>query len=157
MKREVKSSEIKEIVLNPAYLTNDDFKTIEIQGFPVRWMREDEGSDKEIFTLLVDDWIPCSERLPENELDVEITYIREHYLTGEKLYLTARAFYEDGTYTTEDSAYSWDEADDWEYDEKTESYKIPEGWFESVSFAERFEAVDMPVIAWRPIAKPYKP
>lgn len=105
----------------------------------------------------MDDWIPCSERLPENELDVEITYIREHYLTGEKLYLTARAFYEDGTYTTEDSAYSWDEADDWEYDEKTESYKIPEGWFESVSFAERFEAVDMPVIAWRPIAKPYKP
>lgn len=45
----------------------------------------------------MDDWILCSERLPENELDVEITYIREHYLTGEKLYLTARAFYEDGT------------------------------------------------------------
>ncbi len=105
----------------------------------------------------MDEWILCSERVPENELDVEITYIREHYLTGEKLYLTARAFYEDGTYTTEDSAYSWDEADDWEYDEITESYKIPEGWFESVSFAERFEAVDMPVIAWRPIAKPYKP
>lgn len=55
MEREVKSSEIKEIVLNPAYLTNNDFKTLEIQGFPVRWMREDEGSDKEIFTLLVDE------------------------------------------------------------------------------------------------------
>ena len=105
----------------------------------------------------ISDWIPCTEKLPEIEREVEITYIREHYLTGEKLYLTARAFYADGTYTTEDSAYSWEEADDWEYDEKTDSYKIPEGWFESVSFAERFEAVDMPVIAWRPVAKPYKP
>lgn len=105
----------------------------------------------------MDEWILCSEKLPENERDVEITYTREHYLTGEKLYLTARAFYEDGTYTTEDSAYGWEYTDNWDYDEKTGSYKIPEGWFESLSFAERFEAVDMPVIAWRPIAKPYKP
>ena len=55
MKKEVKSSEIKEIALNPAYMTSDDFKTLEIQGFPVRWMREDEHSDKEIFTLLIDE------------------------------------------------------------------------------------------------------
>lgn len=55
IKREVKSSEIKEIALDSAYLTNDDFKTLEIQGFPVRWMQEDEGSDKEIFILLVDE------------------------------------------------------------------------------------------------------
>ena len=56
----------------------------------------------------IGEWILCSEKLPENEQEVEITYTREHYLTGEKLYLTARAFYEDGTYTTEDSAYSWE-------------------------------------------------
>lgn len=55
MKKEIKSSEIKEIALNPAYATNDDFQTLEIQGFPVRWMREDEHSDKEIFTLLIDE------------------------------------------------------------------------------------------------------
>lgn len=103
------------------------------------------------------EWILCSRKVPTNEQEVEITYTREHYLTGETLYLTARAFYEDGTYTTEDSAYNWEYTDNWEYDEKTDSYKIPEGWFESVSFAERFEAVDMPVVAWRPISKPYKP
>ena len=55
MKKEVKSSEIKEIALNPAYVTSEDFKTLEIQGFPVRWMREDENSDKDIFTLLIDE------------------------------------------------------------------------------------------------------
>lgn len=55
MRKEVKSSEIKEIALNPAYLTNEDFETLEIQGFQVRWMREDEGNDKDIFTLLIDE------------------------------------------------------------------------------------------------------
>ena len=55
MKKEVKSSEIKEIALNPAYMTIEDFKTLETQGFPVRWMREDKHSDKEIFTLLIDE------------------------------------------------------------------------------------------------------
>lgn len=102
-------------------------------------------------------WIPCSERLPENEKEVEITYTGEQYITGEKLYLTARAFYEDGTFTTENSAYSWEETDNWEYDEKTDAYMIPQGWFESVSFTEVFGVIDMPVIAWRPISKPYKP
>lgn len=47
--------EIKEIALNPAYLTNDDLKSLKNQGFRVRWMREDEGSDKNIFTITVDE------------------------------------------------------------------------------------------------------
>lgn len=55
MTREVYSSEIKEIVLNPAYLTNKDFENLKLQGFEVRWMREDEGNDKDIFTLLIDE------------------------------------------------------------------------------------------------------
>lgn len=55
MRKEIKSSEVKEIVLNPAYVTNENFANLKIQGFPVRWMREDEGSDKDIFTLKVDE------------------------------------------------------------------------------------------------------
>lgn len=47
--------EIKEIALNPAYLTNDDLKSLKNQGFCVRWMRENEGSDKNIFTLIVEE------------------------------------------------------------------------------------------------------
>lgn len=104
----------------------------------------------------IGEWIPCSERLPQSEQDVEITFIRQHCHTGETLYLTARAFYEDGTLTTANSAYCWEETDNWEYDEEADSYRIPEGWFESVSFAEEFGAVDMPVIAWRTLTEPYK-
>ena len=102
-------------------------------------------------------WIPCSERLPENEKIVEITYTRKHWKTGETLYNTARAFYTDGTLNTEDSGYSWGETVNWIYDEGKDAYIIPEGWWEDVSFGEEFSAVDMPVIAWRELSLPYKP
>ncbi len=102
-------------------------------------------------------WIPCSKKLPENETEVEITYISKSYKTGETLYMTARAFYEDGTLPTEKSICIWNEGDNWEYDENTDSYIIPEGWFEGVSFSEEFGIVDMPVIAWRYLTEPYQP
>lgn len=47
--------DIKEIALNPAYVTNEIFETMKIQGLNVRWMKEDEGNDKNIFTLLVEE------------------------------------------------------------------------------------------------------
>lgn len=102
-------------------------------------------------------WIPCSERLPENEKEVEITFIRQHYKTGEILYLTARAFYEDGTLTTEDSGYGWNETDNWEYCEEKDACIIPEGWYEGVSFTEQFGIVDTLVIAWRYLTEPHQP
>lgn len=101
-------------------------------------------------------WIPCSERMPESEKDVEITYVRGHWKTDEPLYFTARAFYEDGTMNTENSSFDWDNTN-LEHDEEKDYYVISEGWFESVSFAEAFETVDAQVIAWREIAEPYRP
>ena len=103
------------------------------------------------------EWIPCSERLPENEDVVEITFTRKHYSTGEILYFTARAFYENGKMNTEDSNYCWYDTDNWEHDEEKDGYIIPEGWFEDVSFSEEYGIVDMPVIAWRPLPEPYNP
>ncbi|MCM1543443.1 MAG: DUF551 domain-containing protein [Blautia sp.] len=100
-------------------------------------------------------WIPCSERMPENEEDVEITYVQEAWPTGEKRCLTARAFHEDGTLAMVDSAYDWDEAYHCEHDEEADPCTVPEGWWESISFSERFGQVDMPVIAWRPLPQPY--
>lgn len=105
----------------------------------------------------IEKWIPVSDKLPENEQDVEITYTQKHWKTGEMLYCTARAFYTDGTMTTEDSAYSWNDCDNWEYIEEKDAYLIPEGWWESVCFSEEFAAVDVEVVAWRPLAEPYKP
>lgn len=102
-------------------------------------------------------WVPVeSGKLPENEKEVEITFRKNHYKTGETLYLTARAFYEDGTITTEDSAYGWSETDNWEYCEEKDACIIPEGWYEGVSFTEEFGIVDMPVIAWRYLTEPYQ-
>lgn len=98
-------------------------------------------------------WILCSERLPENEEEVEITFTRKRYKTDEILYLTARAFHEDGMLTTDDSAFDWD---DYEYDEETDSYIVPEGWYESVSFTETFAEVNAPVLAWRYTTPPYR-
>ena len=94
-------------------------------------------------------WILCRERKPESEKEVEITYVSKHLETGEPLCFTARAFYEDGTINTEDSSFSWEDTDNWEYDEEKDGYVIPEGWFESISFAEEFGVVDMPVIFCR--------
>lgn len=102
------------------------------------------------------EWIPVEQRLPENEVEVEITYKRKSYLTGEESYFTARAFYEDGTMNTEDSDYCWCDTDDWEYNEEKDAYIIPECWYEEVRFGEGFFAVDMPVIAWRPLPEPYR-
>lgn len=105
---------------------------------------------------VVGEWIPVSERLPKNEEEVEITCTRERYLTGEKIYFTARAFYEDGTMNTEDSSYCWYDTDNWEYDEERDAYIIPESWFETVWFNEELGHVDAKVIAWRPLSEPYK-
>ena len=55
MNKYINDYEIKEIALNPAYVTDDYFKMLKIQGFNVRWMEEDEGSDKNIFILLVEE------------------------------------------------------------------------------------------------------
>ena len=106
--------------------------------------------------LLKPYWIPCSEKLPENEQEVEITYVNKHWKTGEPLYFTCRAFYTDGTMNTEESDYTWNEIDNLEYSEKLDAYIIPEGWWECVSFAEEYAAVDLPVIAWMPLPKPYE-
>ena len=103
----------------------------------------------------IGEWIPCSERMPENEVEVEITYTRNGP-TGDKYFLIARAFYEDGTMNTEDSDYVWFDKDNWKYDEDKDAYIIPEGWWEEVKFGEEFGVVDMPVIAWKPLPEPYK-
>lgn len=121
------------------------------------WMKRIDELPKVILPdTTITGWIPCSERLPKNEQEVEITYVNKHWKTGEPLYFTCRAFYTDGTMTTEDSNYVWNDIDNWEYTENFDAYIIPEGWWEGVSFAEEFYPVDKPVIAWMPLPEPYK-
>lgn len=105
------------------------------------------------------EWIPCSERLPENEEEVEISCVRRYIGAGDEKkerHFTARAFYSDGTMTTEDSDFAWNDIDNWEYDEEKDAYIIPEGWWEYVMFSEEFGVVDAEVIAWQPLPEPWK-
>ena len=108
---------------------------------------------------VVHGWIPCSERLPENETEVEISCIRSYIGAGDEKkvsHFTTRAFYTDGTMTTEDSNFLWKVGDNWEYDEEKDAYIIPECWWVYVAFSEDFGVVDDKVIAWMPLPEPYK-
>ena len=50
---ELKKEEIKEIALNPHFCSKDDYETLVNQGFPVRWMMEDEANKKNIFEVTI--------------------------------------------------------------------------------------------------------
>lgn len=106
-----------------------------------------------------EDWISCSERMPENETEVEISCVRKYIGAGDKKkigYFTARAFYIDGTLTTEDSNFVWEDCDDWKYVEEKDAYIIPEGWWEYSTFSEKFVFVDAEVVAWKPTPEPLR-
>lgn len=105
------------------------------------------------------EWIPVGNTFPENEQEVEISCVRRYIGAGNsevENHFTARAFYEDGTMTTENSNFVWDDYDNWEYIEEKDEYIIPEGWWEYVTFGESFCIVDAEVIAWRPVGEPYR-
>ena len=96
-------------------------------------------------------WIPVAERLPENAKDVLIAFTRKG-LNGNVYRGVGMAFYTNGKSNSEDSAYWWDPDDiDLEYDEEIDAYLIPEGWWETVNFGEKFTAVDTPVTHWLPL------
>jgi len=105
-------------------------------------------------SIEADRWIPVSSgRLPEIEKEVEITV--ERRWEGKTYTFTCRAIYEDGTMWNEDSGYSWHDLD-MEYDEDHDDFKVPEGWFEAVSYAEEFAVIDDFVVAWKPLPEPWK-
>ena len=103
-------------------------------------------------------WIPVTEQMPENEVDVLILAERRLYGNSEtdrrKLHIVATAFHTDGKMNTEDSGYNWEL---WgtgaEYDEEVDAYIIPEGWWEAVRYGEEFSAVDDIVTHWKPMPK----
>lgn len=104
-------------------------------------------------------WIPVAERMPEPEREVLITTRATYqamYGKEQTAYFTCLAFYEDGTIWTEDSVYNFEDMDDCPYDEDQEDWKIPQGWWEGITYSEEFKEVDDEVIAWMPKPEPYK-
>ena len=99
-------------------------------------------------------WIPVTEKLPENEQDVFVTVEVRPY--GRKPFRrVVKAFYTDGRHTDADSAYSWDEFPDPQYDDD-DNMIIPEGWWESSDYLEQQGMIDDFVIAWCEPLKPWE-
>lgn len=96
-------------------------------------------------------WHP-PETPPPNEKDVLVLVEYKSYLNPEKkMHLIIKGFHTDGKTTTDDSFYNWDE--DLEYNEELDSYMVPEGWWESVTYSESFGAISDTVIGWTELPK----
>ena len=101
-------------------------------------------------------WIPVTERLPGNEVDVIICAQRNYYKGG-TIPVISIAFHTDGKMNTEESGYNWDINNvGMEYDEEADAYIVPEGWWEAVRYGEEFSAVDDFVTHWMPLPEPPK-
>ena len=68
MGKVINDYEIKEIALNPVYMTNDDLESLKNQGFRVRWMREDEA----------DEWVELSDEFYKGCDNVRDQYMVDH-------------------------------------------------------------------------------
>lgn len=103
--------------------------------------------------VTVQEWIPMSEGLPEPETEVWILAKRGN------CHIITNGMYEDGSKTTEDSAWWWQETDGFEYDEENDTYLIPEGWWEYKHYNgddEYNHAIDDSVTHWMPLPTPPK-
>ena len=99
-----------------------------------------------IADLLPDEWISVEDRLPESERYV-IAYGKNSYGNGR----TIRAFYAE-KFTVEQS-----DDDEWtDYDEKSDEFYLPKGWYECNEFDEVHYHVDFPITHWMPLPEPLK-
>ena len=95
------------------------------------------------------EWIPISDRLPECEVEVMIQTDNG---------IITSAIYEDGKMSTDNSSWSWTDVE-YNYDEKTDTNFVPEGWWECRHYNpdEIYNnVVDDKVIAWRSLPDQYK-
>lgn len=96
-------------------------------------------------------WISIDERMPEAEEEV---LIQAETKTGQKVVTTA--MYEDGKMPTGNSMWNWQDLD-FLYDEETDEYLIPEGWWEYRHYNSDDVyncCVDDTVTHWMPLPEP---
>ena len=103
-------------------------------------------ADKLIKMLEMPRWIPVTERLPENDVHVLLSckcgagaYVCDGFHTEK--YSTPTRFYEDI---------------DADYDEETDEYYFPEGWWEVIKNWDDYScvAIEDTVTNWMPLPQP---
>lgn len=96
------------------------------------------------------EWISVDERLPEPETPVLVR--AEWTIEGKKRAWTALAMREDGKTHEEDSSFAWDNLCEWgHYDEYTDSWIIPSGWWEVVLYNEMSAPINHHITHWMPL------
>lgn len=99
-------------------------------------------------------WVPVNEKLPKLETEVLIVCDSGGYK------FVAPAIYEDGTMLRQNSCWNWYDIESYGlYDETTDDYFVPEGWWEDRRFCPDGVyncPVDCAVTHWMPLPAPPK-
>ena len=104
-----------------------------------------------------DDWVLCSQRLPDVETEVLI-HAKRKFRDGSSKDIITTAMYEDGTVRENDSSWRWEDVDG-EWDEEEDCLIIPKGWWENKHYNPDGilnNAVDDEVIEWMPLPAYWK-
>ena len=102
-------------------------------------------------------WIPCSERLPENRVDVLICYREWQKYAKRYVYTIVNGWYA-RKYSVKENVFSEWEMDS-DYKEDEDEFYIPEGWYEFTTQGNGDLMnwfINAEVIAWMPLPEPYK-
>lgn len=103
-------------------------------------------------------WIPCSERLPDNRVDVLICYrVRQQY-AKRYVYSIVNGWYARKHSVNENVFSEWE--DDCDYKEDEDEFYIQEGWYEFTTQGNgdlmNWYIGDAEVVAWMPLPEPYR-
>lgn len=104
------------------------------------------------------EWISVKDHKPKCEEEVFVRVKHKSYPSGKPYYITTTAIYEDGTMSTQDSAWNWYDLD-FDYDEENDQYLIPEGWWEYRHYNPDDvynNMIDSEVTHWMPLPEPPK-
>ena len=119
-------------------------------------MAEGEIYDIEYDSKYAEQWIPCSERLPENRVCVMVCFREWQQYAKRYIYSVVTGWYARKHSVKEDVFSEWEA--DCDYDEDEDEFYIHEGWYE---FTTQGNAdlmnwyINAEVVAWMPLPKPY--